>query len=46
MDSAHGAPTNTDKVLKHKSEKCIIDIKDKKYIKEPKKYNCGPLRQK
>ena len=38
--------TNTDKVLKDEGNKCIIDMKDKKYIKKPKKDKCGPLRQK
>lgn len=38
--------TNTDKVLKNEENKCIIDIKDKIYIKGSKKDKCGSLRQK
>mgnify|MGYP001204762357 CR=1 FL=1 len=38
--------TNTDKVLKDEGNKCIIDMKDKIYIKGSKKINVVPLRQK
>ena len=38
--------TNTDKVLKDEGNKCIIDMKDKIYIKGSKKINVVHLRQK
>lgn len=33
--------TNTENILKNGENKSIIDMKDKKYIKESKKEKCG-----